>query len=261
MADNKTHSYSTTKTSSKSTNDMHELRHPLSDFNTSALSVIPPYSHINSCTASVSATKNPTGTLNVGSMKLYFANNTYTGSQLAEVSDINFKGTENMSGTITNYVSSKASNSGNISNTDANYNTCFCATCYFTYLFSQQFTSTLTVTWNYNEPRAKVSVSKTGEGTVTGSGTYHYGTSYTITATASTGWKFVKWSDGNTNASRTFTVNKSLITAYETSKSYQAIFEVDKINKIYVGTSQPSKIYFGTSEVKEVYVGTTKVYG
>lgn len=96
---------------------------------------------------------------------------------------------------------------------------------YFTALYKQAFTSNATLTWNYNEPRAIVNVSKSGEGTVSGAGTYHWGNSYTIKATPATGWKFVKWSDGNTNASRTFTVNSSLITAYETSKSYQAIFE------------------------------------
>lgn len=43
-------------------------------------------------------------------------------------------------------------------------------------------------------------------GTVTGGGTYESGTSVTIKATANSGYRFVKWSDGNTNATRTVTV-------------------------------------------------------
>lgn len=96
-------------------------------------------------------------------------------------------------------------------------------------------------------------VSPTGTGTVTGGGTYEQGKTATLTATPNTGYKFVKWSDGNTSATRTVTVTANA--------TYTAIFEIDKINKIYVGTAQPSKIYVGTQEVKEVYVGTTKVYG
>lgn len=92
-------------------------------------------------------------------------------------------------------------------------------------LSSFTYSTKYKLTISFNKPRAIVSVSKSGEGDVTGAGTYHWGNSYTITATPATGYRFVKWSDGNTNASRTFTVDSSLITAYETSKSYQAVFE------------------------------------
>lgn len=43
-------------------------------------------------------------------------------------------------------------------------------------------------------------------GTVTGAGTYEYGSSVTIKATPNSGYKFVKWSDGNTSATRKVTV-------------------------------------------------------
>ena len=55
-------------------------------------------------------------------------------------------------------------------------------------------------------------------GTVTGSDMYVAGTTATITAKADTGYKFVKWSDGNTDATRTITVGTS-------SAVYTAIFE------------------------------------
>ena len=43
-------------------------------------------------------------------------------------------------------------------------------------------------------------------GTVSGGGTYNYGATAILKATPSAGYHFVKWSDGNTNASRTVTV-------------------------------------------------------
>ncbi len=51
-----------------------------------------------------------------------------------------------------------------------------------------------------------VSSNNTNYGTVTGGGTYNHGASATLTATPKTGYHFVQWSDGNTNASRTVTV-------------------------------------------------------
>lgn len=55
-------------------------------------------------------------------------------------------------------------------------------------------------------------------GTVTGSDMYVAGSTATITAKANTGYKFVKWSDGNTDATRTITVGN-------TSAVYTAVFE------------------------------------
>ena len=56
-------------------------------------------------------------------------------------------------------------------------------------------------------------------GTVSGSGTYNYGATATLKATPSAGYHFVKWSDGNTNASRTVTVTGNA--------TYTAIFKQD----------------------------------
>ena len=56
-------------------------------------------------------------------------------------------------------------------------------------------------------------------GTVSGSGSYNYGATATLKATPSAGYHFVKWSDGNTNASRTVTVTGDA--------TYTATFEQD----------------------------------
>ena len=56
-------------------------------------------------------------------------------------------------------------------------------------------------------------------GTVSGGGSYNYGATATLKATPSAGYHFVKWSDGNTNASRTVIVTGSA--------TYVAIFEQD----------------------------------
>lgn len=116
-------------------------------------------------------------------------------------------------------------------------------------------TSNTTYTAQYTATKRsyKISTEYNGQGSVSGSGTYEYGTNATLKATPNSGYKFVKWSDENTDNPRTITVTGDA--------TYTAIFEADKINKIYVGISQLKSIYVGTSEVKAVYVGTTKVYG
>lgn len=70
----------------------------------------------------------------------------------------------------------------------------------------QQYTITLTA-------------SPTEGGKVTGADTYYDGTSVTIKATANEGYAFSRWSDGDTNASRTIVANKNYsLTAYFTKK-------------------------------------------
>ena len=64
-----------------------------------------------------------------------------------------------------------------------------------------------------------LSVSLAGSGTVNGAGQYDAGASATISAVAASGFHFVKWSDNNTSATRTVTVNADL--------TLQAIFAAD----------------------------------
>lgn len=55
-----------------------------------------------------------------------------------------------------------------------------------------------------------LAVSPTGGGNVTGAGTYVQGTEVQIKASANSGYSFVSWSDGNTNATRTITIDSNI---------------------------------------------------
>lgn len=85
--------------------------------------------------------------------------------------------------------------------------------------------------------RITVVASPSGGGIVTGSGTYAVGEEIQITATKNSGYKFVQWSDGNTNATRQITVGS-------TSATYTATFEETDDVEI-----DPTTCYFG----KQVY--------
>lgn len=66
-----------------------------------------------------------------------------------------------------------------------------------------------------------VQSNNTSYGTVSGGGTYDVGSSVIITAAPKPGYEFVKWNDGNTNASRSVTVSSN--------KTYTATFEEEDI--------------------------------
>lgn len=70
-----------------------------------------------------------------------------------------------------------------------------------------------------NKVSITVVASPSGGGTTTGSGNYAEGSQVTISAIPSSGYSFVQWNDGNTNATRTIIVGSS-------AKTYTAIFEV-----------------------------------
>lgn len=66
---------------------------------------------------------------------------------------------------------------------------------------------TLYAQWEKSTCTLTVISTSDAYGTVTGGGTYDVGATATITATPNTGYKFVQWGDGNTSATRTFTVS------------------------------------------------------
>ena len=89
---------------------------------------------------------------------------------------------------------------------------------------------------NYKNMYVNVSTNISSYGSVTGSGYYEYGTEVTITATANSGYTFVRWSDGNTSSSRTITVasyyqnNYSAIFADESDDIYTVALSVNNEN-------------------------------
>lgn len=82
-----------------------------------------------------------------------------------------------------------------------------------------------------------VLASPTGGGTTTGSGNYDEGSQVTISATANSGYEFVQWNDGNTNATRTITVGSS-------AKTYTATFK-EKGWLLGIYGKEPSKYHLG----------------
>ena len=76
-----------------------------------------------------------------------------------------------------------------------------------------------------------VNTATPSQGTVSGGGSYNYGQSCTITATANSGFKFVRWtkngSQVSTNPSYNFTVTENA--------TYTAVFEVEGPPDYYVG--------------------------
>ena len=73
--------------------------------------------------------------------------------------------------------------------------------------------------WTASTRQYKLTVTAGTGGIVSGGGTYNYNASATLKATANSGYHFVKWSDGNTSATRTVTVTKDA--------TYTATFEQD----------------------------------
>lgn len=78
-------------------------------------------------------------------------------------------------------------------------------------------------------------------GTVSGGGTYNYGATATLKATPSAGYHFVKWSDGNTNASRTVTVTGNA--TYTATFKQDPYLNLDKTSLTFEATG-------GTQTVK-----------
>lgn len=87
-----------------------------------------------------------------------------------------------------------------------------------------------------------VAASPSAGGTVTGGGRYADGSSVTLKATAKAGYRFVKWSDNNTSATRTVTVSADA--------TYTATFEAvtpdpDTPDDPEPGDTLPSGVYYG----------------
>lgn len=224
---------------------------------------IPPLAHINSAIMNYTVKKTTSiSSSSSGGFEIEFSTRSSQAS-LTEVSgqvgselvQTTLKNNTSLSSSVdlTPYINSEQSTYNGFISYPGATNICFYAT--YQYTFKLTWEASATITWNYNEPRAIVTVNGG-----TGSGTYHYRDSYTITATPPEGYKFVKWSDGNTSISRTFRVDGNLpLTAYETRKDYTAEFELDKIQNVYRAKTKQDVYRANTNT--QVYRGNTKIYG
>lgn len=84
-----------------------------------------------------------------------------------------------------------------------------------------------------------VLVSPASGGNVTGAGRYVAGSQVPVSAVPALGYRFVRWSDGNTNSNRTITVNDDITITAEFEKvavTAQFNFPVGAVESIQVGT-------------------------
>lgn len=231
---------------------------------------IPMYSNINSVTlkAFIRETTNKVGSADFwvdfadSSDNFLQSSIYYYGNGVIPKNGASFK---EISKDLSSFTEKSGASAGKISCSGATWILCKAKSS----LLSRTYENYLTVTFDWTPPTYTISATAKTGGKVSGDiGTYTVATSSQtkqITATPNTGYKFVKWVDGNgkeyTDKTISITVSQTNISAHSTTATYTAYFEVDKINKIYIGTAQPKAIYIGTQEVKAVYVGTTKVYG
>ncbi len=75
--------------------------------------------------------------------------------------------------------------------------------------------STTTIILEFERIKCTVKISAGSGGTVTGEGTYKYGEQVTIKAIPNAGYKFVQWSDGDKNQTRTFTITTDITLSAE----------------------------------------------
>ena len=98
------------------------------------------------------------------------------------------------------------------------------------------------IIWDYT-PRTYTITASGTNGTVTGGGTYNYNSTAKLTATPNEGYKFVKWSDGNTSNPRTVTVTANA--------TYTAVFEKKTYTITVVVAPSPGGTVSLTSQTVE----------
>ena len=106
------------------------------------------------------------------------------------------------------------------------------------------------IVWNAQMIAVTLTSNNSAWGIVSGSGNYVANRQVTIIATPTTGYHFVKWSDNNTEASRTITVTAAL--------TLTATFEEDAVDETFTVQAIANNAAFGTVTGSAVYTaGTT----
>jgi hypothetical protein len=97
-----------------------------------------------------------------------------------------------------------------------------------------------------------VTLTSNGNGTVSGGGTYTYGSTANISATPDSGYNFVQWSDGDTNASKSITVTGDV------SLSATFVLAIAKTNVKVNGSWVKGSVYVKVNgswvESKHIYI-------
>ena len=92
--------------------------------------------------------------------------------------------------------------------------------------------------WMANDYTVTAVSADTTTGTVTGSGIYTYGTTATVVAVPADGYRFARWNDGNTDATRTFVVTSdTMFTAFFAPNTVIVNLSV---NDVEMGTTNPA---------------------
>lgn len=118
----------------------------------------------------------------------------------------------------------------------------------------------LSIEWIYTPPTYVINLTQTAGGTISqsGNGMYNVNSSVTLTATPDVGYRFVRWSDGNENPSRTITVTTSDISYNVTNYSFSAVFE--KIYVLTVNVNNASMAYIEMNKNGVVVSGNSVEY-
>lgn len=223
-----TYSYgseSTTKISSSDKAKSWQGRWLLSAINAQAKAKIPAYSTISNFKFTVYAREVTNGTFN-SDVDIFFANSSESSLKSLKSDDdcvySSYSGWT-LDG-VASAVQSGNANAGQIVYSSAD-RICIFLEKTTSLATKDTWAAYYTVSCDYTAPTFKISLTAGTGGTVSGAGTYTVGSSATIKATPNSGYRFVKWSDGDTNATRTITKTTSDISANVTNLSYSAVFE------------------------------------
>jgi hypothetical protein len=227
--------YESSVYSVKNNGTNHYVYIPLKDGLVNAASKIPPQAYVTKVTLYVYADTSTAS--NDAILNLSLTNSNGSTTYLNEFSKNNVVDGNGSSITnysvfnidVTSWFNILGANSGELNGYGGNDTYIKCHFKLYT-LTNYTWAAKIKLSFEWADPRANISVtSNIGEDCVSTTKDYIlYGESATITANEVQGYHFVKWSDGNTNASRTITLNDAFLATYQkhiTDLDYEAVYE------------------------------------